>query len=61
MLLLGLMTVFQKSYWSKLADRFLQFPNPCIRVVVTGKQVNRGAEFSLEILVVDYIFTETLE
>ena len=41
--------------WSKLAAKFMQFPNHHIRVVVTGKQVNRGAEFGLEIPL-DYIF-----
>ena len=46
--------------WSKLAAKFLRFPNYRIRVVVTGKQMNQGARFGLEIPV-DYIFTETLE
>ena len=41
--------------WSKFASKFLQFPNPRIRVVLTGKQVNRSAGFYLEMLV-DYIF-----
>ena len=41
--------------WSKLAAKFLQCPNRRIRIVVTGKRVNRSADFGLEILV-DYIF-----
>ena len=41
--------------WSKLAAKFLQFPNHHIHVVVTGKRVNRGAGFGVEIPV-DYIF-----
>ena len=40
-------------YWSELANKFLQFPNHQIRVVVTGKRVNRGIGLELEIPV-DY-------
>ena len=42
-------------YWSKLAFKFLQFQNHSIRVVVTGKRVNRGTGLGLEIPV-DYFF-----
>ena len=35
--------------WSKLATKFLQFPNHRICVAVTGKRVNRGAGFGPEI------------
>ena len=55
------MTVFQikllDTFRSKLAAKFLQFPNHHICLVVTGTRVNRGLEFGLEILV-DYIFCE---
>ena len=34
--------------------------NHCARVDLTGKRLNRGAGFGLEIPL-DYIFTETLE
>ena len=43
------------NYYSKLAAEFLQFSNHQVRVVVTGKRVNRGVGFVLEIPV-DYIF-----
>ena len=42
-------------YWNKLAFKFLQFKNYSIRVAVTGKRVNRGVGFGLEISV-DYFF-----
>ena len=41
--------------WSKFASKFLQFPNPRIRVVLTEKQVNCSAGFGLQ-MPVDYIF-----
>ena len=44
--------------WSKLAAKFLQFPNHRIRVIVTGKQVNRSAGFGLKIPVDYCIFYE---
>ena len=43
--------------WSKLAAKFLQFPNHHIHVVVTDTRVNRSTEFGLEIPL-DYIFYE---
>ena len=46
--------------WSKLAAKFLQFPNHCSLVFATGKRVNQRAGFGLEIPI-DYIFTETLK
>ena len=46
--------------WNKLAAKFLQFPDHCIRSVVTGKRVNRGVGFDQKIPS-DYIFTDTLE
>ena len=41
--------------WSKLAAKFQLSPNHHICGVVTGKQINRGAAFHLEIPI-DYIF-----
>ena len=41
--------------WSRVATKFLQFPNHQIHVTVTRKRVNRGAGFGLEIPV-NYIF-----
>ena len=38
-----------RFYWSKLVNKFLKFLNHCIRVIVTGKRVNRGVGLGLEI------------
>ena len=35
--------------WSKVASKFLQFPNHHIRVEATGKRVNRGVGLRLRI------------
>ena len=42
-------------YWSELADKFLNILNHHIRVVVTGKRVNRGIGLGLE-MALDYFF-----
>ena len=41
---------------SKLAAKFLQFPNHRIHVVVTGNLVNRDDGFGLKIIPIEYIF-----
>ena len=38
-----------RFYWSELVNKFLKFPNHYIRVIVTGKRVNRGVGLALEI------------
>ena len=42
-------------YWSELANKCLKFPNHHVRVVVTGKRVNRGIGLGPQIPV-DYFF-----
>ena len=42
-------------YWSELANKFLEFPNHNIPVVVTGKRVSRVIGLGLE-MPVDYFF-----
>ena len=41
--------------YSSLFKKFLSLPNHTIRVLVTGKRINRGAGYGLEIPV-DYVF-----
>ena len=42
-------------YWRELANKFLKFLNHHIRIIVTGKRVNRGIGLGLEIPI-DYFF-----
>ena len=46
-------------YWSKLANKFLKFPNHHISVAITGKKVKRDIGLGLEIPL-DYFFMETI-
>ena len=47
-------------YWSELANKFLKFPSHHIRVVVTGKTVNRRIGLGLERGQLITFFMETI-
>ena len=44
-------------HWNKKVSKFLPFANYYVRVVMTGKRVNRGVGLGLETLV-NYFFLE---
>ena len=47
-------------YWSELGNKFLKFPSHHIRVVVTGKRVNRRIGLGLERCQLITFFMETI-